>query len=310
MIGDKMSAEEFRALVNSGAIIPTRRGLMTSSPDHSQQISKIKDLMDHKKKMQKQNEVNQRYLAKKDPSRARKKRSVKVVGMIDTNLIERNVKKWGAKKAIFIPYDVASLKNSKQIVPYLDKDGEARFAIIPSKASQTYKRLSSPYWISARELFLQKIAGKKFPLVIGFFFIRKRDAIFDYHNMIQFPMDMMRDFGWLPDDSCIYAIGFPMGHMVESKCPGLVITVFPLQDTIPFYAHPYDKLGYPDTYSVQPSTETLALWGGMKKLVPDLDPEFYEEERPSELELDIDSNSIIVGLNEFEDDSEEEEDLS
>lgn len=298
-----LTSAEFQALVRSGAIIPTRRGLMTTTDEMERVIGAVKADEKHEGKMQKQMEANDRYLAKKHPTR-QKKSSVQVKGFISSNLIATEVKKWAKVGGIFIPYDVASLKNSKQIVPYLDQDGNAKFSLQPSKASLTYKKMASPYWISARERFLEMIKGLKFPLVLGFFFIRKRNSIFDYHNMIQYPMDLMRDFGWIPDDSNLYCMAFPLGHTIDTKCPGVVVIPYKA-DTIPLIDHPYKKLGFPDAFMPAPTAQTLMIWEGMKKLKPTEEAMFYEEGDESEEQAALEEGEDD-GIP-YEDEPEEEE---
>ena len=296
MATERLTAAQFKALVNAGALIPTRRGLITSNEDIDDKIAQIRQMPEKKIQSQKQIEANKRYLAKKKTGRkSEKKKSVYISGFIDSNLIKKAVKKWNKQNAIFIPYDVSSLKNSKQIVPYLDQDGHAKFSLIPSKASQKYKRYASPYWISARDMFGEMIQGMRFPIAIGFFFIRKRAGIFDYHNMEQYPLDLMRDFGWIPDDSNLYVSAFSMGHVIDNLCPGVVVKAFDVK-VLPFFDHPYEKIGYPDAFFPIPSGETVAMWEAIKNWKEVDSIEFYETEdevEPDETDNDSEEDSSM-----------------
>jgi len=296
-MNDRMTAAEFRALVSSGAIIPTRRGLISAEPEA--EIARPADVRKKKRIEEAVKKVVE--IGDKKSSRTKKKSAFKP-GIIRPDFIETAVKVWGKRNAIFIPYDVSSLKNSKQIVPYMDRDGHPKFSLQPSKACRTYKKAASPYWISARDAFEEKLKGLSFPLVIGFYFIRRRNDEFDYHNMVQYPLDLMRDFGWIPDDSNLYTIGFPMGHEIEPKCPGVAVFVFPLK-TLPFIGHPYDKAGYPKAFMPTPSRETLALWEGFRNRTGETILDFYEEEDDSDLSLSIEDG--VITLAEIEDENEE-----
>lgn len=257
---------------------------MTSTEDMDRTISKVREAEEKEKKRQKQMDANEKYLAKKNPARIAKRKTF-ASGVIDSKAIAAEVKKWGKMNGIFIPYDVASLKNSKQIVPFIDQDGRPRFTLQPSKACQKYKRYASPYWVSARELFLEKIKGLKFPLILGFFFIRKRDSIFDYHNMIQYPMDLMRDFGWIPDDSNLYCMAFPLGHIIDSRCPGVVVIPYSM-NTIPLIDHPYLKIGFPDAFMPVPNKETLKNWEMIKNHKNPDETDFYEADVLPDMSID------------------------
>jgi hypothetical protein len=126
------------------------------------------------------------------------------------------------KTAWFIPIDVPSSKNSKQIVMH----GKKRL-IISSAVTQAYKRKTGIIYRSYAREFRSAVDditdGENYPVHVEFYFVRKTLRKFDYINMAQIVQDMMVAAQWLPDDNCDYIIPVFAGHEKDSKNPGVRI---------------------------------------------------------------------------------------
>ena len=120
----------------------------------------------------------------------------------------------------FIPMDVPSSKNSKQIVM---SGGKRR--LISSSITLKYKRNTGIiYRTYAREFrALVQDMGENYPVHVEFYFVRKTLRKFDYINMAQIVQDMMVTEHWLPDDNCDYIIPVFAGHEKDAKNPGVRI---------------------------------------------------------------------------------------
>ena len=117
---------------------------------------------------------------------------------------------------IFIPGEVRSGKNSKQWTgKYL----------VHSKAASKYIRQTAPFWNRYRNDFLKLIKGKEYPLKIEFTFIRGTKQKFDYHNMVQLPLDLMQKHGWIKDDSANFVIPIFLLYQYDKENPGLIISL-------------------------------------------------------------------------------------
>jgi Holliday junction resolvase RusA-like endonuclease len=120
----------------------------------------------------------------------------------------------------FIPEDVASSKNSKQIVR------QGKFTrLIDSKASINYKAKSLRHYEEAAIFFkpyMEKLAP---PYQLAFTFWRKTNRAFDYVNLAQGPLDLMTKVGIYEDDN----VRFCKPHFFDSYAvkddPGLWISL-------------------------------------------------------------------------------------
>lgn len=117
---------------------------------------------------------------------------------------------------IFIPGNTPSSKNSKQWTgKYL----------VSSKLTQKYHKNTAHYWIDQKELFLKMLEGKEKPYNISFYFVRDSLRRFDYINVVQYPLDLMQEYGWLEDDSAYYVRPLFEGFEVNKTNPGVYIDV-------------------------------------------------------------------------------------
>lgn len=125
--------------------------------------------------------------------------------------------------AIFIPGNVPSFKNSKQL--FKNKKTGKTF-VSSSDLCKKYVEQTDIHWRVFKPRFLEMIAGKTKPYKIQFFFIRDRHNSWDYINVAQGPLDLMQQFGWIENDDSKNVIpDFNNGFGYDKKLPGLIIKV-------------------------------------------------------------------------------------
>lgn len=142
-------------------------------------------------------------------------------------------------KQWFIPNNVPSLKNSK----VRTKNGR----IVSSKYVNKYLQLLgiASYSASRKELFDYKTRPNQFkailetfpkfkesdyPIKIGFHFIRKTKAKFDFNNANQLILDLLTAGDYIIDDNMDYILPFPLEidgkyYSVDKNNPGVIITI-------------------------------------------------------------------------------------
>lgn len=154
-------------------------------------------------------------------------------------------KKAEEEEFIFIPGDVPSLKNSKQL--FKNKRTGKNF-ITSSDACKEYIDNTKIHWQVFRHRFKEMIKHKTYPLTIQLIFIRSEKRMFDYGNISQIVWDCMTgsiyykktknkelnkaitkrrlDFSWIDDDDCDHLIpNFAAGYGYDPKLPGVIIKV-------------------------------------------------------------------------------------
>ena len=122
--------------------------------------------------------------------------------------------------ALFIPGEVRSKKNSKRIV-YNKATGKP--VILSSEQVMRYTKETKFYYSSLRNNFLEMIKDMKKPYKICFYFVFSTRAKWDYPNMVQLPLDLMVEQGWLEDDNCYEILPEFKGFEVNKHKPGLYI---------------------------------------------------------------------------------------
>lgn len=122
---------------------------------------------------------------------------------------------------LFIPGDVMSKKNSKQMVTL--KDG--RKFLISSKYVKNYEDSTKHYWKNLRNRFLAEIQNKEKPYNIEFHFVFSSKRKRDYCNMIQLPLDLMQEHEWLEDDDMDTVLPIYKPYSVDRFNPGLYIKI-------------------------------------------------------------------------------------
>lgn len=133
---------------------------------------------------------------------------------------ENNIKI--STKAIFIPGNVPSSKNSRQLFV---RNGKPMS--VESELCQAYRRLNSGRFFDLIPDFKRQLEGKSKPYRIEFLFARSTRRGFDHHNAIQLLMDMMTEYGWIVDDNADEAVAVPpiKPYFISKENPGVYITV-------------------------------------------------------------------------------------
>jgi hypothetical protein len=116
---------------------------------------------------------------------------------------------------IFIPHNVASSKNSKEIIS-LPIKGQSRCKccgnmkrrpmLTDSKTTKAYKKATEGYYLANKVAFKNLIKDLEPPYKISFRFVRGSKHKFDYINAAQVVQDLMVKHGWLEDDNCTFLI--------------------------------------------------------------------------------------------------------
>lgn len=167
-------------------------------------------------------------------------------GVYFKNMTITDVQKMAQEEGfIFIPGDVPSLKNSKQL--FKNKKTGKNF-ITSSDACKLYIEETRMYWDMFRLRFKEMIRNKPYPLTIQLIFIRSEKRSFDYGNISQIIWDCMTgsiyykktknkelnkaitkrrlEFAWIDDDDCDHLIpNFSAGYGYDPKLPGVIIKV-------------------------------------------------------------------------------------
>lgn len=131
------------------------------------------------------------------------------------------------KNVIFIPGNVPSSKNSKQII---NVGGSSR--LIWSKVAREYKKKSKSYFDLYRDPFIQLTEKLDKPYRIGFHFIRDSRRKYDWVNPVQTMLDLMVDNGWIEDDNVDIIFPFPSKYYgqyttYDKRRPGVRIKINP-----------------------------------------------------------------------------------
>lgn len=93
---------------------------------------------------------------------------------------------------IYIPGNVPSLKNTKQI---------ARGRLIDCKRVRQYKKDTAEFFNMHKMDFEKMVEDKPMPYYVHFKFIRDSRRKFDYGNVVHILADLMTNYGWIEDDN-------------------------------------------------------------------------------------------------------------
>ena len=118
---------------------------------------------------------------------------------------------------IYIPGNVPSLKNSKQWTGS---------HLVPSKTVQRYKKEAGPHYLIKKKQFLEMVENRITPLYLSFHFIRDSRRKFDFHNAVQIVLDMMTEYGWIPDDNADEVVPFFLPYSYQKGQGGVYISTF------------------------------------------------------------------------------------
>lgn len=140
---------------------------------------------------------------------------------------------------IFIPFNVPSLKNSKQITTVAGKP-----VLLYSKTVKKYLQNLGIQKLSARtgiteyrkrpNIFKQAINGffddAPTPCVLGFNFVRDSQRAFDFHNACQIICDLLVAHEYIKDDDIKHLIPVPLmingsWHSICKDKPGVYLKI-------------------------------------------------------------------------------------
>lgn len=132
--------------------------------------------------------------------------------------------------AIYIPTNVASSKNSKEIGVFKKRNEkgqlESKYTLVESKASKRYRKETEAYYRHYKNKFLSMASGASMPIRVELTFIRRDIGRFDYINACQIIADLMADHGWIKDDCSEYFL--PVFNPVvyySKEAAGVIIKV-------------------------------------------------------------------------------------
>ena len=165
--------------------------------------------------------------------------------------IEKLREKVKNKEAIFIPHNVPSSKNSREVKSrYTGRSAccsskyqkigkglykclkcglncklETRIVLDYSKTVYAYFDKTNVHFIKEKNTFLNM--NLQYPVDLGFFYFRDSKRIFDGINAAQILCDLMVKNEWIKDDNMQYVRHHDLGYEVNKKAAGVVIV--PLQ---------------------------------------------------------------------------------
>lgn len=121
------------------------------------------------------------------------------------------------EKSIFIPGNVPSSKNSKQMT-------RGR-VLLSSKAVRKYIDNYSFFWLLYEPDFNFLIKKYNKPYEIEFLFTRDSIRSFDYINIVQLPLDLMQRYKWIENDDVYNVKPFFADFHVDKNNPGVEIKI-------------------------------------------------------------------------------------
>ena len=118
----------------------------------------------------------------------------------------------------FIGMNCPSKKNAKQIT----KDKR----IISSKTVRRYEKEMAEVYRANKDKFIELTKNKQFPLRIGFYFYRDSKRKWDFVNIVQCPLDLFQEYGYIEDDDTKHVIPIYLGEeVVKKKNSGFFIEI-------------------------------------------------------------------------------------
>lgn len=111
---------------------------------------------------------------------------------------------------IFIPYNVPSGKNNREVRTKFTKTGKRYNGIVNSEAYKTYKNNSGHYWNLNRKKFQEAFNPLPKPCAIALHFIKSTKQSFDFIGPCETIQDVMQLFGWIPNDDFSQIFTIPL----------------------------------------------------------------------------------------------------
>jgi len=136
----------------------------------------------------------------------------------------------------FIPGNVPSLKNSKiktkrgifpskTVVKYLQEMGIKSYSV-RDKQVEDYKTRPNKFKEHLRKF--PKLHEKHYPIEVGFHFIRRTAADFDFNNATQIIQDLLVAHDYITDDSMRFFIPYVLkvdgtNYSIDKENPGVIL---------------------------------------------------------------------------------------
>lgn len=165
------------------------------------------------------------------------------------------------KKVLWIPGQVPSLKNSKEIVTIKTKNSiccnaplirlsvgnflcahchkptkhKTRPLLIPSKSVEAYYKTSEAYYASSdfKARYADWFDGCESPIYMGMYFVRKTANAWDFNNVSQIVQDLLVKHNHIVDDNVRYLIPVLLGSHKDAERPGvIIIPLYNFQSTL------------------------------------------------------------------------------
>lgn len=127
-----------------------------------------------------------------------------------------------ANLAIFISGEIHSSKNSRQV--FKNKKTGKTF-VSKSKSAKADESMFADQLEKQKPLWDELMVGHEYPIVLVFTLRRKTKREFDYNNLIQGVLDAMVKAEYIPDDSMLYVLPFPLPWRLDKQNPGCHIQI-------------------------------------------------------------------------------------
>lgn len=143
-------------------------------------------------------------------------------------------------RGIFIPGEVPSSKNSKEIgftflkagTPgkiFVNRNGKympVRLTLRGSDTTMRYIKNHSIDYMANKVKFQNILKNYSAPYRICFKFVRGSRRKFDYNNASQIVQDLMAQHGWIDDDHCDIVRPYFLEYEYDKINPGVLISIF------------------------------------------------------------------------------------
>jgi len=170
---------------------------------------------------------------------------------LNKEMLEHLRKLYDEHKAIFIPGNIPSKKNSKEIMQiytgrssccnatyqkrtkqkpicnqcHKECDYGRRHTLKNSAVVERYIVDSKNSYIRNLTLWQSLTEDMPIPIYVGMYFIRDSMRIFDFNNASQIITDLFKDYGYIFDDNSNVCIPVYLGHHKDEKRKGCIIAI-------------------------------------------------------------------------------------
>lgn len=116
-------------------------------------------------------------------------------------------------RGVFIPHEVRSSKNSKQLYIAEKTLNNGTVKDVPrstdSEAVKEYREKAGSYYEILSHVMQREFRKHEPPYYIEFLFVRSTKAKWDFANMVQLPQDMMVEYKWMGGDDVSVMVPLP-----------------------------------------------------------------------------------------------------